>query len=627
MIPEPVIEEIKRRVDVVAVIGRHMELKKSGRTWKGCCIFHGERTPSFHVYPEDKHFKCYGCGEYGDVFKFLQKVQGKEFPEVVRALAAEVGVEIPEAAEDSAEARARRKERNEALAACEAAARYFAARLWSRFGGPGRDYLASRGVSEESARLFRLGLAAPGWNDLGGRLAEKGIGEAALELAGLLVRKDQRAWDRFRGRLMFPIAGLDGQPIGFGGRAMGEEKGAKYINSPETVLYKKSRVLYGVDLAREAIRKARSAVLVEGYFDVIGLHQAGVKNAVAVCGTALTPEHLELLRRCDCREVVVLFDGDPAGLAAPAKAAEALLPSGMSGKVAILPGTTDPDEFARERGRTAVEALLSGAAPLTDFLIDRAVERSAGAGPADASVEQKLAAVRDLEPFVRMTPEGLSRSVFEDRVARRLDLDLGALRAEMEREPGSRSGSASGTRAGSVSGSRSGSRSDSRSASGTRSRFGSGTASRVPVLLRGPALDALGLLAAFPELAEAAADEDLPRLFPEGPIAELARALIREPLPLEGVLSRLAPAADQAAVERVRGLAGPGRPRAEDAERELRRAAVEAKIEANRREQDRLLALVAKAGSPPPEDLTTEQLTLQRRRADLEKRREKLRRT
>ncbi len=614
MIPEPIIEEIKRRVDVVAVIGRHMELKKSGRTWKGCCIFHGERTPSFHVYPEDKHFKCYGCGEYGDVFKFLQKVQGKEFPEVVRALAAEVGVEIPEAAEDSAEARARRKERNEALAACEAAARYFAARLWSRYGDAGRDYLASRGVSEETARLFRLGLAAPGWHDLAGRLAEKDLGEGALERAGLLVRKDDRAWDRFRGRLMFPICGLDGQPIGFGGRAMGEEKGAKYINSPETVLYKKSRVLYGVDLAREAVRKTRSAVLVEGYFDVIGLHQAGVRNAVAVCGTALTPEHLELLRRCDCREVVILFDGDPAGLAAPAKAAEALLPSGMSGKVALLPGKTDPDEFARERGREGVEALLAGAVPLTDFLIDRAVERFAGGRPAEASVEQKLAAVRDLEPMVRLAPEGLARSVFEERIARRLDLDLSALRAEIERPAGprpqpSRSAGPQGA--------------SSQRERASRSRPGP----PVPVLLPGPAVDALGLLAAFPELAEAAADEDLPRLFPEGPIAELARALTREPLPLEEILGRLAPAADQRAVERVRQLAGPGRPPSQDAERELRRAAVEAKIEANRREQDRLLARLAKAGSPAPEDLTVEQLTLQRRRADLEKRRQKLRRT
>src|SRR5512147_2535827 len=335
MIPEPIIEEIKRRIDIVAVIGRHMELKKAGRTWKGCCVFHGERTPSFHVYPEDRHFKCYGCGEYGDVFKFLQKLQGKEFPEVVRALAAEAGVEIPERGEDSAEQRQRRRERAEVLSACDSAAR-----LQSRFGEPARAYLSGRGIAEETARRFRLGVASEAWNDLAARVKEKGISEEALVKAGLLVpRVGKRPYDRFRGRLLFPIAGLDGEVIGFGARVLpgGDEKGAKYVNSPESPVYKKSRVLYGLDLAREAIRKTRSAVLVEGYFDVIGLHQAGVRNAVAVCGTALTPEHLELLERCDCREVVILFDGDQAGLAAPAKAAQVLLPSPVTGKVAVLP--------------------------------------------------------------------------------------------------------------------------------------------------------------------------------------------------------------------------------------------------------------------------------------------------
>jgi DNA primase len=598
-------------VDVVAVIGRHMELKKSGRTWKGCCVFHGERTPSFHVYPEDKHFKCYGCGEYGDVFKFLQKLQGKEFPEVVRALAAEVGVEIPEDQEDTAEHKARRKERAEALAACDGAARYFAARLWSRYGAEGQRYLEGRGVSEEAARLFRLGIAATGWNDLSQRLREKQIGEAAMARAGLRVDKGGRGYDRFRGRLMFPIAGLDGEVIGFGARALPgqDEKGAKYVNSPETLLYKKSKVLYGIDFAREAIRKTRSAVLVEGYFDVIGLHQAGVKNAVALCGTALTPDHLELLRRCDCREVTILFDGDVAGLAAPARAAEALLPAGLSGKVATLPseaGKIDPDDFVRAKGRAAVEALLAAAIPLTDFLIERAVERHCGQRPADAAVEAKLAAVRDLKALVRLAPEGLARSVFEERIAKRLDLDLGALRAELS-APASRSWSRP------------------RSASGSQSRPGPRSGPPVPMLLPGPAVDALALLAAFPELAEAAADEDLPRLFPEGPIAELARDLCREPLPLEAVLARLAPAADARMLARVRDIGGPGRPRREEAERELRRSAVEAKIEAIRREQGRLLALVAKGGSPPPEDLTREQLALQRRRVDLEKRRERLR--
>ncbi|MGA8891707.1 MAG: DNA primase, partial [Anaeromyxobacteraceae bacterium] len=439
MIPDSIIEEIRNRTDVVAVIGRHVELQRSGRTWKGCCPFHGERTPSFHVYPEDKHFKCYGCGEYGDVFKFLQKLEGKEFPEVVRALAAEVGVEIPEETqEDSAENRRRRKERAEALAACDAAARYWQARLWSPHGESGRAYLASRGISEEESRRFRLGIAAPEWSDLPGRLAPKEISLASIDRAGLRVPSDRGGYDRFRGRLMFPIAAMDGQVIGFGARAMGDDKGAKYINTPETVLYKKSRVLYGLDLARESIRKTRTAVLVEGYFDVIGLHQAGVRNAVAVCGTALTPEHLELLERCDCREVVILFDGDVAGLAAPAKAAQVLLPTSVSGKVAVLPsegGKTDPDDFARAHGKEGVDALLASAVPLTDFLIARAVERHCPGGASDAPVEAKLAAVRELAPLVRLAPEGLARTTFEERIARRIELDLQALKDEIQGRP------------------------------------------------------------------------------------------------------------------------------------------------------------------------------------------------
>ena len=606
MIPDSIIEEIRNRTDVVAVIGRHVELQRSGRTWKGCCPFHGERTPSFHVYPEDKHFKCYGCGEYGDVFKFLQKLEGKEFPEVVRSLAAEVGVEIPEeTVEDTVEARRRRKERAEALAACDAAARYWQARLWSPHGEAGRAYLASRGISEEESRRFRLGISADEWNDLPPRLEPKEISLDSIDRAGLRVQSDRGGYDRFRGRLMFPIAAIDGVVIGFGARAMGDEKGAKYINTPETVLYKKSRVLYGLDLARESIRKTRSAVLVEGYFDVIGLHQAGVKNAVAVCGTALTPEHLELLERCDCREVVILFDGDLAGLAAPAKAAQVLLPSAVSGKVAVLPsgaGKVDPDDFARAHGKEGVDALLASAIPLTDFLIVRAVERHCPGGAPDAPVEAKLAAVRELAPLVRLAPEGLARTTFEERIARRIELDLQALRDEIQGRPRAPAPGAE------------------------RHARPAPPGPRASLLLPGPAVDALGILAGHPGLGSVAAEEDLARLFPEGPLAELVRELCRDPIPLEDLLARLGPAADARAVQRVRALAGPAAPRADAAERELRRALVEAKLDAVRREQSRLLAQVARGGSPPAEDLTREQLTLQRRRQDLEKRREELRR-
>jgi DNA primase len=611
VIPDAVIDEIRDRIDVVAVIGRHMELKRSGRTWKGCCVFHGEKTPSFHVYPEDKHFKCYGCGAYGDVFGFLQRLEGKEFPEVVRELAREVGVEIPEAEEESAEQKRRRKERNEILAACDAAARYWVARLASRWGGGARRYLEERGVSEESIRRFRLGVAADEWNDLAPRLKEKGIGPAALGRAGLVIEREKGgAYDRFRNRLMFPIAAMDGQVIGFGGRMLPgsakDEKGAKYINTPETPLYKKSKVLYGLDLAREAIRKTRSAVLVEGYFDVIGLHQVGVANAVAVCGTALTAEHVELLQRCDCREVTILFDGDAAGLAAPSKAAAALFPSGLAGRVAVLPaegGKSDPDEFARANGKAAVEALLASATPLSEFLVDRAIERLCAGRPREAALEAKLAAVRDLQPFVRMMPEGLARSVFEDTIAKRLELDVQALRDELSGERPTRGRPAA-----------------------PPARPGGGgpvraqPSARVKALLPGPAADALGLLAAFPDLAEVAEQENVPSLLPPGPLAELARALIREPLPVDEALARLAAGADGATLRRVKEIAGPGRPRREDAERELRKAAVKAAIEAIRVEQDRLLALVARRGAPVPTDLTTATQVAARRRADLEKR-------
>jgi DNA primase len=448
--------------------------------------------------------------------------------------------------------------------------------------------------------------------------------------AGLLVEKKEKAaprgppatsaaspqartsgtYDRFRNRLMFPIAAMDGQVIGFGGRALGEEKGAKYINTPETPLYKKSKVLYGLDLARETIRRTRRAVLVEGYFDVIGLHQAGVTGAVAVCGTALTPEHVELLGRCDCREVTILFDGDSAGLAAPAKAAAALFPAGMAGKVAALPqerGRSDPDEFARAVGREGVEALLASAVPLSTFLVERAVERTCPGEPREAPLEAKLATVRELQPFVRMMPEGLARSVFEDAIAKKLDLDVGALREELSGER-PRAGAAAPDAP------------QRRPVAQRPAPARPGPGPRTRLLLPGPAADALGLLAAFPELAPVAEEENLPGLLPAGPLAELARDLVRGTVGLEEALARLAEGSDAATVRRVKEITGPARPAREAAERELRKAAIKATMEAVRLEQDRLLALVAQKGSPVPEDLAVAAQVAARRRADLERR-------
>jgi len=433
VIPESVIEEVRARLDAVAVIGRHTKLRKSGSSFVGTCPFHQEKNPSFRVYPEKKRFRCYGCGAHGDIFEFLQKLQGKDFPAVVRELANEVGVEVQEKA--PAHLEAHRQEKAGALAACEASAAHWIALLWGATGDDARRYLTARGVNATTAREFGLGAAVNAWHDLHRAVAGRnGVSNADLERAGLILDKGKGLYDRFRGRLVFPVTDVDGRVIGFGGRALGHAPGPKYINTPETLLYKKSRALYGISQAKDAIRRTGTAVLVEGYFDVLLPQQAGIRNVVSVCGTALTPEHLELLKRCDCRELVLLFDGDAAGSSAPPQVAAAIFEAGLSARVAQLPG--DPDEYVRAHGRAGFEALLAAAPALTEYLIDHAVQQqTGGAAATHTSVEQKIAIVRTLAAHAVALPDGLARSAFERRIAQRLALDIGALRAELQRAP------------------------------------------------------------------------------------------------------------------------------------------------------------------------------------------------
>ena len=354
-------------------------------------------------------------------------------------------------------------------------------------------------------------------------------------------------------------------------------------------------MLYGLDLARETIRKTRTAVLVEGYLDVIGLHQVGVTGAVAVCGTALTPEHVELLD-----PLRLPRGGDPLRRrpGRPGRARQGgrgALPAGPVGQGGTLPsegGKTDPDDYARAHGRAGVEALLAvGRAAVGASSSTAPRPQSCGATPREAPLEGKLAAVRELEPFLRMMPEGLARSVFEDAVARRLDLDPGALKAELavDRRSARSAPPPESARGGSV---RPAPRPEPLRAPG-----------RVRLVLPGPAADALGILVAFPELGPVAEEEGLPQLLPAGSLADLARDLCRAPVPIEEALARVAAGADAMTLRRVRDFTGPGRPLAEVAERELRKAVVKAGIEGVRQEQDRLLALIAKKGAPVPEDL------------------------
>ncbi len=443
MISSDIIEEVKRLADPVALIGTRVKLWKSGIAYAGSCPFHEERQASFRVYPKDKHFVCYGCGASGDIFQFFQRADGKAFPTVVRALAASLGIVVPPERPATAQEQRERGERASLLAACEAATSHWQRNLWGGEGGKAREYLAERRVNDEGARAFRLGFALPDWHDLERALGAAKIGHAVQHTVGVIAsrevpEKGVRYHDRFRDRVVFPIEDIQGRVIGFGARTLGAEPEAKYLNGPETPLFKKSRVLFGLRQARDVIRSTGRALLVEGYFDVIALHQAGFTSAVAACGTTLSREQVEQLAGAGCMELVLLFDGDEGGALAAARAARVLLQANLTAAVARVPtsshgGQSDPDVLVARSGRRGVEEVLAAAKPLTEFLIDDAVQRHADGLGVQAPVEHKLAVLRAVMPFVLATPDGLPRGTFERAVARRLGIDIGPLRQELQR--------------------------------------------------------------------------------------------------------------------------------------------------------------------------------------------------
>lgn len=424
LIPDHKIDEIRERTDLVALVQRHgVELKKSGRSFKGCCPFHNEKTPSFHVWPEERRFKCFGCNAGGDAFSFVQRLLGKTFVDTVRDLAKECGVDL-EAAIDPA-----MKEKAQIKEATDFAQEHFKARLWDPvIGKAAREYLLSRGVTEEVARQFGLGWAPNLWSDLADKLREHGL--LGFAERGGLVAPRQRAdgyYDMFRGRLIIPIRSAEGRSIAFGGRLLEGDNGPKYLNSRESKLYNKSETLYALDVAREEIRKKKSAVLCEGYFDAIGLHQAGVKNAVALCSTALTPGHMTALQRAGASELILLLDGDAAGRAAVERLSGPILAAGQSAKVAMLPDGEDPDTYARKVGEQGVHELLAKATPLTSWLFSTVLPHGAA-----ASFEEKMAAVARLKPVAAQLPVGLSRSAFFGAMAGHFGLPAIELEAELK---------------------------------------------------------------------------------------------------------------------------------------------------------------------------------------------------
>lgn len=401
------------------MVGRHVELKRSGRSYRGLCPFHGEKTPSFYVSPERRTYKCFGCQRGGDAISFLMEYEGKDFLSAVRALASEAGIPLTFDAEEEN----RLRERRSLLWACEEAQKFFVEVLWSPRGAPGRAHLEGRGISEATAREAGLGYAPNAWHDLAERLAARDVPVEAAIAAGLLGRtapeKGGRIYDVFRGRVTVPIRDPDGRVVAFGARIVEGDDDRKYINSRETPLYTKGKVLYGLDTARDAIRRSGEATLVEGYFDAIALREAGIPSVVALCSTALTADHLALLARLEVRRIFLLLDGDAAGRKGAVRLAGPLLASGLSTRVVELPEGHDPDTFLREFGREGYDRLKEGASPLSAFVVTQAL-----AGKGDG-YEERLSALRELSPVVGAIPVGAARSLFEGEIARAVGLDPG----------------------------------------------------------------------------------------------------------------------------------------------------------------------------------------------------------
>jgi DNA primase len=428
MTPREFAERVREQTDIVRIISDYVALRKRGSNYVALCPFHQERTPSFAVHPVKQIFKCFGCGIGGDVFTFLMRIEGCSWWEAVRLVAEKMGIPVPSlSSREGSEAQAAWRQRLLQITAwaCE----FFERCLREPRGEIARAYLAARGVRPETMRRFRLGYAPEGWTALTDYLLGRRVTREELERSGLVVRREDGSgyYDRFRHRLIFPIRDVQGRIVGFGGRALGDEE-PKYLNSPETALYAKGRHLFGLFEAREAIRRAGYAVLVEGYFDWLTLFEQGIEHSVATLGTALTEEQVRLLRRYTER-LVINFDADAAGRRAMVRNLEPALRGGLDVALLRLPEGDDPDSFVRRMGAEAYRERLRAATPYLDFLLDEALADVPLPPPPSAQAR----VLRVVLPYVAGIPDAVERTASADRVANRLGMDAQVVRDEVRR--------------------------------------------------------------------------------------------------------------------------------------------------------------------------------------------------
>jgi len=433
LFPQTFIDEVRAAADIVAVVSDSVSLRRAGSTYKGLCPFHGEKTPSFTVNKDKGFFHCFGCGVGGDVFKFMELQEKVGFQEAVRNLAQRFGIPIPDL-EASGEQRETAAEREALVKIHEVAVTHFREQLETAAGARIREYLLKdRGLTQQTIEKLQLGYAPPGRDALRQRLLKQGFSPLQLVTSGLVSRRDDGSEaDRFRNRLMVPIARDTGTVIAFGGRALEKDQQPKYLNSPETPIYSKSRTLYGLNLTKSDLRKVRYAIIVEGYFDFAQVYQAGGFPVVATCGTALTPQQARILHRFTSK-TVLCYDPDSAGQTAAERSSELLVAEGFDVNVMTLPGREDPDTFVQKNGAEAFREQLKNSRRYLEFLLDR------------AAAEHDLTRDDSRREFLKRMlgvaariPDPAVRDQFADRLAHKARVTEEVVRAEIRKAAANR---------------------------------------------------------------------------------------------------------------------------------------------------------------------------------------------
>ncbi|MGE3490977.1 MAG: DNA primase [Vicinamibacterales bacterium] len=433
LFPQAFIDEVRAAADIVAVVSDSVSLRKAGATYKGLCPFHGEKTPSFNVNRDRGFFHCFGCGVGGDVFKFIELQDKIGFQEAVRTLAQRFGIPIPEL-EASGEQRETAAEREALVKIHEVAVAHFREQLASPAGARIREYLLKdRGLTQDTIDKLQIGFAPQGRDALRQRLLKQGFSPLQLVTSGLVSRRDDGSEvDRFRNRLMIPIARDTGTVIAFGGRALEKDQQPKYLNSPETPIYTKSRTLYGLNLTKGDLRKVRYAIIVEGYFDFAQVYQAGGFPVVATCGTALTPQQAQILHRFTSK-TVLCFDPDSAGQTAAERSSELLVAEGFVVNVMTLPGGGDPDTFIQKQGAEGFREQLKHSRPYLEFLLDRA------AAEFDLTRDDnRREFLKRMLGVAARIPDPAVRDQFADRLAHKARVTEDVVRAEIRKAAANR---------------------------------------------------------------------------------------------------------------------------------------------------------------------------------------------